>query len=412
MKPKLRDVRVQPVVQGARRGVVLSDPLDIGRGALFVPADLAPLLTLMDGTRDLGALRCGFELRCASALSGSVVEQVVSQLDQALLLENERFASAYESALVEYRSARSRAPSLSGRSYPAAAAELSDFLQHCFGSVDREVSEGLSSVRGLVSPHIDFQRGGRTYARVWAEAAAAVAEADLVVILGTDHNEGEGRITLTRQDYETPWGLIPTAEEVVQELVEAIGDGAFACELNHRSEHSIESALVWLHYLKGDRPCALVPILCGSFQRFIERGESPSTAARIASTVRVLRGVCERRGAIIVAAADLAHMGPAFGDPFPLGLGGRAAMARQDEELMGAICSGDAEAFYARIAEEGDRRHVCGVPPIYVALSVLSGAVGTALCYEQCPASDDGSSLVSICGVLYRGTGTPSDGCL
>ena len=50
------------------------------------------------------------------------------------------------------------------------------------------------------------------------------------------------------RSYETPWGIIPTARDVVQELVDEIGDDALLCELNHRREHSIEAAnLVALH---------------------------------------------------------------------------------------------------------------------------------------------------------------------
>ena len=42
------------------------------------------------------------------------------------------------------------------------------------------------------------------------------------------------------------------------------------------------------------------------------------------------------------------------------------------------------------------------VPPIYIALWVLCGLKGTPTGYAICPASEDGTSVVSICGVLYH----------
>lgn len=401
MKLKLRQIRTQPTVERGQQGVLLSDPLGVSQKRLFIPGSLTLLLTLIDGTRDIGTIRTGFELRTGTPLSDSLVERLVSELDGALFLENENFRQACEVALKDYRSASSRRPVLAGKCCPANAEELGAFLKRYLDEVEDEGFERPGELRGLISPHIDFVRGGHIYARVWSKARASVRQAELVVILGTDHNEGEGRITLTRQNYETPFGVIPTAQDVVDELVSQIGEGAFDNELNHLGEHSVEAAVIWLHYLLGDRPCHILPILCGSFQPFIEKGESPLKAAHIASTIEVLKSVSGRRPTVIVAAADLAHMGPAFGDPSPLDIGGRARMTQQDKELIDMMSSGQVEDFFTTIRREKDCRHICGLPPIYIALAALSGVGGTPVGYAQCPASEDGASLVSICGVTF-----------
>ncbi len=401
MKIKLREIRTQPIVQRGQQGILLTDPLGISQKTLFIPGPLALLLQLMDGTRDTGTLRTGFELRTGTPLGTSIVEQLISQLDEALFIENERFSQAYAAAIQAYRSAGSRPPALAGTCYPTAAQELDPFLKKYFAPLENEDSEYPSELKGLISPHIDYERGGPIYAQVWSRAKEAVRQAELVVILGTDHNEGQSRITLTHQNYETPYGVVPTAQDVIDELAKEIGEEAFACELHHRGEHSIEAAIVWLHYLTRQNKCHVVPVLCGSFQTFIERGESPVKAPHIASAVDTLRKVCEQRSALLVAAADLAHVGPVFGDALPVDLIGRAKMAKQDEELVTIISSGNAEDFFAKIEQERDMRHVCGLPPIYILLSILSGATGTPAGYAQCPASNDGSSLVSICGMLF-----------
>jgi len=402
MNPKLREIRTQPIVSRGQQGILLSDPLGINPGALFIPRPLALILALLDGTRDIGTVRAGFELRTGTPLNTSILERLISELDEALFLDNERFAQAYALATEDFRSAVSRLPILVGRYCPADAGELGAFLQTYLNQIDNADMGSLSHVKGLVSPHIDFPRGGPIYARVWAKAKAAVNEAELVIILGTDHNGGEGTITLTRQNYETPWGIIPTAQDVVDEVAAEAGDEVFRYELHHSVEHSVEAAIIWLHYLLGGRQCQVLPVLCGSFRQFIDRGESPSQSAHISATVETLKRVAARRRTLVVAAGDLAHVGPAFGDPYSVDFAGRAKLASQDKRLMEIMSRGQAQDFYEEIRREDDRRHICGMPPIYITQSVLSGVDGSSVGYAQCPASEDGSSVVSICGMIYH----------
>ena len=76
--------------------------------------------------------------------------------------------------------------------------------------------------------------------------------ADLAIIFGTDHSGGLGKVTPTRQSYATPYGVLPTANGIVDRLADALGEEeAFAEELHHRKEHSIELASVWLHHAPG-----------------------------------------------------------------------------------------------------------------------------------------------------------------
>ena len=361
-----------------------------------------PVLALLDGTRDIETIRAGFELRSGTRLSTAVVQRLTLELDDALFLDNERFLQAYALATKDFRSAPSRPPVLAGSCYPADAEQLAAFLQRYFDQAEDADTESLSEVKGLVSPHIDFLRGGPVYASVWAKAKAAVNEAELVVVLGTDHNGGEGTITLTRQNYETPLGVLPTAQDVVNEIAEQAGDDAFSHELHHRVEHSVEAAIVWLQYLLGGRRCHILPVLCGSFRQFIDHGESPSKSAQISATIKTLKKVGARWRTLVVAAGDLAHVGPVFGDQYPVDFVGRARLASQDQKLIDIMSHAQAEDFFEEIQREGDQRRVCGMPPIYVAESVLSGLKGSSVGYAQCPASPDGSSLVSICGMIYH----------
>jgi len=409
--PKLRPVDVRPIVQGGRMSLILRDPLQLADRTVVIPQQLSPLLMLCDGTRDSSALCAALGVRFGVRIGLSALEQLLAAFDDALLLENDRFIQARERALAEYRQAPFRPPILAGQSYPADADQLRHFLDGYLDAVDDPgaVSDSPGGIQGLVSPHIDYARGGPVYARVWGRAVEAARAAELVVLLGTDHFGDGSDLTLTRQHYSTPFGVLPTAQEVVDMLAQAVGEeAAFAGELYHRTEHSIELAAVWLHHIREGRPCPLVPILCGSFSRFVRDETQPEHAPALNSLVETLRWVVNGHRAIVVAAADLSHVGPAFGGR-PQGLIERARLQVADDELIERICAGDAQGFFAAVKREGDRHNVCGLPPIYLTLRVLSPVRGERVAYDRCPADRNGTSWVSVCGILLsRGEACPA----
>jgi len=324
-------------------------------------------------------------------------------LDKALMIDNEHFARVHEEAVEKFRAAPSRPPTMADRVYPADSELLEQILCGYFDGLlpDADSMTKADEVRGLVSPHIDYQRGGIVYAEVWHRAAMAARAAEIAIILGTNHFNGQKLVTLTRQSYATPWGVLTTAGDVVDTVASALGEGeVFAEEFNHRNEHSVEAAAVWLHYLVKDKGCELVPVLCGSFQRFIEGDRSPGDDGEIARFVEAVRNATANRRTLIVAAGDLAHVGPAFGDRYPINVLEKARLSSADSELMSAIARGDAEGMFQQVKKEGDRRRICGLSAIYLALRLLGKARGDITGYAQCPADEQGTSFVSICGIV------------
>jgi AmmeMemoRadiSam system protein B len=343
-------------------------------------------------------LQASLAIRYGLDIGTDVLEQFLTALDEALLLDNDRFARVQEQVLAEYRQAPARIPTGAGRSYPDNVDELRRALNGYLETVDTDPPH-LSDIHGLVSPHIDYERGGPVYAAVWKQAKAAAKAADLVVLLGTDHY-GDRLVTLTRQRYSTPFGMLPTARGIVDALAEAIGpEEAFADEILHRNEHSIELAAIWLHHAREGQPCETVPILCGSFGRFVRSEADPAHDPTVQALIDTLKQSIAGHRTLVVAAADLAHVGPAFGGP-PQGLMERAYLQSADEGLIERICAGDAEGFFGAIKEQDDRYNICGLPPIYLALRVLGAAQGQTVAYDRCPADGNGTSLVSICGIL------------
>jgi hypothetical protein len=103
---------------------------------------------------------------------------------------------------------------------------------------------------------------------------------------------------------------------------------------------------------------------------------------------------------LVVAGADLAHIGPRFGDPRPLDERGRERLARRDAETLDLAVERDAPGFFRQVAADLDTRRVCGLGPIYTLLRVLPLGRGERLHSDQCIDPDEGS-IVSHAALAY-----------
>jgi AmmeMemoRadiSam system protein B len=400
-RPRVRPLDPVWVDHEGEKLLVLRDRVGLFEEPVAVPPVIGFILSLADGARDEEEIRGLLAKELGQQVTASEMANILDELEKALVLEGPAAEAAVRDQLAAYRAAPSRPCALAGGVYPLETGELRRTLA-AYGAGDGEPASSYDGdIRAVVSPHIDYQRGGRTYHRVWSRAAPAVRSADVLVIFGTDHCGGPGTVTLTRQSYDTPFGPIETDQGIVNALAEAIGeDAAFEEELHHRKEHSVELAAVWAaSVLDGKRP-TMVPILCGSFHRYTIGLADPATDRRFESTIEALKAATVGKRVVAVAAADLAHVGPAFGDARPLDAATKAKLREDDEKLVHAVGWGSANEFFAQLRAERDARRVCGLPPIYLMLRLLEDGRGETVRYEQCPADRDGGSLVSIAGTL------------
>jgi AmmeMemoRadiSam system protein B len=252
----------------------------------------------------------------------------------------------------------------------------------------------------MICPHIDYERGWRVYAALMEPCRQAIMDAELLIVLGTDHYDDGNPLTLTKQSYQTPYGILPTDVESVEILTQQLtGIDTLRGELRHQYEHSLELALVWLHHMRVGAACSVLPILCGAHEFLFEDGTGNENAW-VSEFVETIRAITKHRKTLIVAAADLAHVGAVFGGP-KLPPDQRVQMALADEKLLLSVIEGNHQAFIGEIQRVEDRNNVCGITPIYLLLRSLSPARGHVLSYELCPADHAGTSWVSICGVIF-----------
>ena len=398
--PKLRNIEATPITQGGQQFILLNDHQRLSDKQIVIPQALAAFLHLCDGTRDSSAISASLAIRYGQSVSATEIEQLLTALNDALLLDNEDAADALQEIQSEYRSAPFRPPTLAGVSYPSDEKTLKDLLDSYLEQVDQDIEP--TKARGLISPHIDYARGGPVYAQVWSQVKDAAQEAEVAVVFGTDHFGTGNPFTLTRQNYATPYGVLPTAVNIVDVVADAIvGEVAFGQELNHRTEHSIELAAVWLHHMRDGEPIDLVPILCGSFERFFDEEIALENDLTTQKLLDSLKPLLLKRRCLIIAAGDMSHVGAAFGGQ-PLDLLSSARVKSADDELISLVCAGDHNGFFEAISEVKDRNNVCGLAPIYMTMRSLAPVEGEEIAYDRCPADPQGTSIVSICGVVLH----------
>ena len=389
MRPRLVPLEPRPIeLEDGTRAVVLRDPMGILENAAVVSPAAYWVLAHFDGSRELpDVVRALGEAGVRIRLSD--VERVATQAREAGLVHGPAYRSRRAEALAAFR-ARPRAPACAGTAYPAEETALREMLAGFYtergGPGPRDPRSRVGEhVRLLVAPHIDFRRGGASYAHAYG--ALEGCDADLFVVFGTAHASPPHLYTLTRQDYATPLGTVATDHEVVNALAaELTEEDLFADELVHAGEHSCEFQMVWLRWVLGDRPFRTVPVLCSSISHLAD--PAAATGPFLAALARATRG----RKVCFVAGADLAHVGPQYGDPrspTPEELAGYAA---QDRQTLGFVAGADAAAFHRDATADAERRRLCGVAPIYAAMRA-AGRGARLLHYGQWT---DGTDMVSF----------------
>jgi MEMO1 family protein len=403
--PRLRPVEAFPVDHGGERFLALRDPAGYAPSVVMLPGGVVEIVALFDGGHTIVDIQAELTRRHGEIVPRAQIEALIDGLDEHGFMESERFAERRAAIDGEFLGAPIRPASHAGGAYAAEPAELrltmDGFFTHAEGPGSIEWATGSgATITGAISPHIDFHRGGPAYA--WAyRRLAERCQADLFVILGTCHAGMGDPFALTRKDYATPFGPAAVDREFVEVLAKRAGQDCFASELAHRGEHSIEFQAVFLRYLyAARRDFTIVPILASFAHEALARGNGAEDDPRVPRFLDALGETIAASGrrVAVIAGADLAHMGPRFGDPAPILPPELERIEHEDREMLGAVQSGDARAFFEAVARDGDRRRICGYSPIYATLRVLGRPRGDLLRYGQWP---DPEGVVTFASMTF-----------
>ena len=431
--PRLRAVEAFPVEHEGRSCIALRDPAGYTDAIVLLHGPLLEIVSLFDGGHTVADIQAAVMRRHGQLVERRQIAEIAEALDRQGFLDSPGFADRRAVIDGAFLASPTRPATHAGGAYAGEPGELRAMLDGFFappdgpGPIDgaraaaperrgqspapvgrgqspAPVGRGQSpapEVRGVIAPHIDFHRGGSAYAWAYRELAER-SRADLFVIFGTCHAGMEHPFALTRKDYASPLGDVPVDRDFVDALAKRARQDCFGSELAHRVEHSIELQTVFLRHLYADRrDVSIVPVLASFAHEAMHRGQRPDDDPRVPRFLEALAETMAagRRRVALIAGADLAHVGPRFGDPEPVGAPELARIEREDVAMLESVAAGDPQAFFESVASDGDRRRICGYSPIYALLRSLGGAIGSVKRYGQWP---DPNGVVSFASVVFE----------
>ena len=366
--------------------VALRDPSNLrGDGnAPVVPPEILPLFQLLQGEHTLE------EITEKTGAPREFLVQLVTVLDEAGLLWGPNAERLEKAALDRIRAAGAfpkGAASAAGDAPDEATSAIRSMLD---AAEDPELDGELL---GIIAPHLDYGRGGRVYASSY-KALARIDRPDRIVILGTNHfGIGDG-IVMTTHGFDSPWGAFAPDAGVLSALEGRLGDRLFKDEIDLLAEHSISIQLPWIHTTFGKVPlvAALVP---NPLRPMIADDGARVTFDEFVEALRDTLAKASGR-TLVVASADLSHIGPQFGDETPVGTEIRAQVERYDRALLSTYLEGNMDAFLGKVGADRNAQRWCSVGNM-VAAKLVTGALPELIEYGQTPAELDpqGHALVS-----------------
>jgi AmmeMemoRadiSam system protein B len=411
--PRLRALEAFPVEHEGQRCIALRDPAGFTDQIAVLPAALLDLVSLFDGEHSVEMIRGILQRRHGEAPTTAQIAEVIERLDAAGLLEGERFERRRRGLEDAFRRSPIRPAAHAGGAYAADSVALATQIDGFFsapggpgpattarGSSADRGSAGTGSLKALLAPHIDFHRGGPTYAWAYREVLER-SDADLYVVLGTCHAGMADPFAVTLKPYDTPLGPVAVDRDFYEALGRRAGQDLLASEPAHRAEHSIEFQAVMLQHVLGRRrPFTILPVLASYLHEALWTAGDPEADPRVPRFLDALGETVQgsARRVCLIAGVDLAHVGPRFGDPEANTAASLAEVERADRAMLEAVVAADARGFYEGIAADQDARRICGLSPIYSLLRVLPETRGRLLRYSQWP---DPDGAVSFCAVTF-----------
>lgn len=383
-RPHVRPFQPVGVERDKQVGVGLRDPMNLTGRMMVVPPQALGLIHSLQGDQTVE------QIADATKIPLEQLTQLVANLDESGLLWGPTFDRLEREAMDRARAAGAFPASgskFAGDSHDDASKRMDALLK------DAEDAELGADVLGIVAPHLDLDRGGTNYAAAYRVVMGA-HRPDRVVVLGTNHfGLGDG-VVATRLGQDSPFGIVASDPAMADALESELGDRLFKDEADFLGEHSIQFHIPWIARTLPGVPvlAALVP---DPMRAMIADDGARATYAEFRSALKsAVRGLPGRT--LIVASADLSHVGPAFGDPGPVGAQVRRQVEEIDRGLLAEYASGDVEAFIQSVRGAGNATRWCSVGNMAATLFATEGRP-ELIQYGQSPESLDpqGSALIT-----------------
>jgi len=405
--PKLRQIEAIPINYSGREMIALRDPSQTTDKTIVVPEEIFYILQFFDGQHSLLDIRSEFMRRFGTFLYEDQLKELINSLDQNLFLDSDRYQEYEQRRIRNYRNQPVRAAAFAGQSYQAGAEALSNQISDFFTS---PTGPGLPDgklqslqLKGLVAPHIDIKAGGTCFAHAYKELAES-QDIDLFIIIGTGHAGVKNFFACTDKVFETPLGRVSVDKAFLAQLQQKLDIDIYEQDVLHQTEHTLEFQVIflqWVYLSKHD--FMIVPILSNfAAQMFDPDWSEPTHPKMIREFLNALKETIQQteKRVCVIASADLAHVGPRYGDTFKPDNIFLADLGIKDKETLGFVAGLDSESFRESVRKDDVERRICGFPPIYSMLEVMGASEGRLLKYDHV-AVDPYQSTVSFASMAF-----------
>jgi hypothetical protein len=389
LMPALRKFQAWPVKQEGKQFVALRDPYMLTHETMLVPAHIFGIIQRIDGNT------LASDIATATKAPPDKLIDLLEKLDSTGLLWGPTASKLEQKAIHRLKQSGAfpvRASGLLGKTEDECRAQLENWFSEI------EDPEFVGTIKGIVAPHLDYDRGWPNYASAyyaWQEKE----KPDRVVILGTNHfGEGDG-VVLSTIGFNSPLGMCPVDEEVVGKLVDTFGDGVTKDLIDHAAEHSIELQLPWLQHCFGDVPIIAALIPCPLIEMIDDATEGND---RISTDVFItaLRDILDEVAGTtyVVSSADLSHVGQQFGEPRAVDSQRKFDVERHDREMITKFIGNDSDDFVSAMKWHNNSTHWCSIGNMSAAIELVKPSEIELIDYRQA-CDEKGIALVSSCSM-------------
>ncbi|GDY05311.1 hypothetical protein LBMAG51_00980 [Phycisphaerae bacterium] len=366
--------------------LALRDPANLrGDGnSPFIPPELLPLLSIFQAAQAVA------EISHSSGAPKEFLLQLVTVLDEAGLLWGpncDRLEKEAMDRVREIGAFSTNAADAAGQD----AAEATERIREMLAAAEDPELEG--EILGIVAPHLDYGRGGKTYAAAY-KAFGTDTKVDRIVILGTNHFGAGDGVVMSRFGFNSPFGIFKADSAFLDSLHKKLGDRLFKDEVDHLGEHSISIHLPWIHTVFGNVPIVAALVPSPLVPLLSDDGARVSFDEIVAA---LQTSIAEAPGrTLVIASADLSHVGPQFGDETPIGGEIRKQVESYDRSLLATYLEGNIQSFLHKVTRDRNHQRWCSIGNM-TAAKIVTGGLPELCEYSQSPVESDpkGNALVS-----------------
>ncbi|MCA1665124.1 MAG: hypothetical protein LC659_12790 [Myxococcales bacterium] len=131
-RPRLRPLEAFPLAKAGQKLLGLRDPSRLTDAVATLPPVAVAIVQLFDGDSTRDEICAEFHRRYGTPLSREALDRLIDQLDQAYLLDSDRFRQFSATVFGAFAQSPTRKAHLAGESYPADPALLAAQLDEYF----------------------------------------------------------------------------------------------------------------------------------------------------------------------------------------------------------------------------------------------------------------------------------------